>query len=313
MIVVDDGSEDRTGQIVESFRDPRITYLRQEHRGIWRLGEAYNAALSVATGDLVAILEGDDFWDSRKLEKQIKVFEDPSITFSYARAEVVDQSGGTLWAYPHEGWTPPLEALNSISHLPFLRELLLVNSAVQPVTAIIRRDKLEQVGGFYQPSYFPAVDYPTFLRLAQVGRVSYVDAVLGFWRIHSGQVTRALPVRVTEGALKAALEFFDGLDETVKAELRINRDDIVLSRRQLLADGHWSVGLDSVTQGEWGAARQAFKRTLVLGTAFRRTEALLGLLAGWLHLDVASLIRRLGDSRWGQSVVNRRRVTSRRR
>ncbi|MGB7570995.1 MAG: glycosyltransferase family 2 protein, partial [Methanothrix sp.] len=66
-IIIDDGSSDQTGEIILKYNDDRIKYIRQEHKGIWRLSEAYNQALQLSNGDYIAILEGDDFWPPNKL------------------------------------------------------------------------------------------------------------------------------------------------------------------------------------------------------------------------------------------------------
>ncbi len=47
-IIIDDGSTDRTGEIVAQYNDERIKYIRQDNIGIWRLRETYNRA----SGDL---------------------------------------------------------------------------------------------------------------------------------------------------------------------------------------------------------------------------------------------------------------------
>src|SRR5215204_5274667 len=60
-LIIDDGSNDGTRQIIESFHDARIKYLPLPHRGLTALAESYNHGVSQASGELVAVLEGDDF------------------------------------------------------------------------------------------------------------------------------------------------------------------------------------------------------------------------------------------------------------
>ena len=49
-IIVDDGSNDGTEEIVASYNDERIKYIKQENKGIWRLKETYNKALKNSNG-----------------------------------------------------------------------------------------------------------------------------------------------------------------------------------------------------------------------------------------------------------------------
>lgn len=60
MIIIDDGSTDRTQTLIKSFSDNRIKYIYQEHLGAYQLGLTYNKALNQTKGKFIAILEGDD-------------------------------------------------------------------------------------------------------------------------------------------------------------------------------------------------------------------------------------------------------------
>src|SRR5258705_9845475 len=66
-VFVDDGSSDRTLEILATYRDPRIRVLTLPHRGLAALAASYNAALAATKGSLIAILEGDDRWPPDKL------------------------------------------------------------------------------------------------------------------------------------------------------------------------------------------------------------------------------------------------------
>ena len=59
LIVVDDGSTDATAAVLGECEDPRLRVLWQDHRGV---SAARNAALAVATGELVAYLDSDNTW-----------------------------------------------------------------------------------------------------------------------------------------------------------------------------------------------------------------------------------------------------------
>ena len=76
VIVIDDGSEDGSRNVVASFGD-RIEYAYQENSGI---GAARNHGLQLAKGDYIAFIDSDDRWADAKLERQLGAFrEDPDL------------------------------------------------------------------------------------------------------------------------------------------------------------------------------------------------------------------------------------------
>jgi len=81
LLIVDDCSTDNTVDIINSFSDSRIHLFSNETNSGAAISRNY--ALRQATGKWVAFLDGDDIWDSRKLEKQIKFMEDNGYGFTF--------------------------------------------------------------------------------------------------------------------------------------------------------------------------------------------------------------------------------------
>jgi glycosyltransferase involved in cell wall biosynthesis len=206
MIVIDDGSTDHTGATVCKFGDPRIRYVPQQNRGIWRLKETYNAALRMAKGSLIAILEGDDFWPADKLEAQVPDFEDGAVVLSSGFTAIF-QDGGVHGQTPVQ--TPSSRVgLNrpvGIAALQMMQPDNLTHTF--PVSTMIRAGALRDVGGFQQPKYLPLVDFPTFLRLSVEGEFRFHERVLGYWRRHGESVTKGNLSSILENAYRYSFEF----------------------------------------------------------------------------------------------------------
>jgi glycosyltransferase involved in cell wall biosynthesis len=71
VIVIDDGSTDRSAEVARSF-GPRVRCISQANQG---MGGARNAGLAAAQGDLIAFLDSDDLWLEKKLEAQLSFLD----------------------------------------------------------------------------------------------------------------------------------------------------------------------------------------------------------------------------------------------
>ena len=92
ILVVDDGSQDRTAEIVESFveKDSRVTLLKQKNAGV---ATARNLAIEKSNGEYIAPIDADDIWYPQKLEKQAQCIleADQSIGLVYAWSVRIDE------------------------------------------------------------------------------------------------------------------------------------------------------------------------------------------------------------------------------
>jgi glycosyltransferase involved in cell wall biosynthesis len=82
IVVVDDGSGDNPGAVVQAFADPRIRFLRQENRGG---GSARNAAIDTARGNYIAPLDSDDVFLPHHLQTMKDLLQDAPNAVGYAR------------------------------------------------------------------------------------------------------------------------------------------------------------------------------------------------------------------------------------
>ena len=132
LLIIDDGSPDRTVEICQQFTNPKIQIIRQQNRGS---AGARNTGIRYARGEYIAFLDGDDLWLPEKLSKQVEHLDNsPSTGISFNRSAFIDEAGEYLGIYQ----MPRLENIE-----PFY--CLCRNPISNGSTPVIRREVLEAV------------------------------------------------------------------------------------------------------------------------------------------------------------------------
>ena len=159
LIVVDSGSNDGTKEAVLGL-DKGVIYLESKTKGP---SSARNMGISSATGDYIAFLDDDDLWHPEKIEIQIE--------FLKRHPDVAMVSSDTV--SQDEDITPKNEPWIFGDLYP----RLFMESFVSTPTVVVRRDVVEEVGGFNE-KYIRAEDYDLWLKIAKVFPIAHLKAPL---------------------------------------------------------------------------------------------------------------------------------------
>lgn len=131
LIIVDDCSTDSTDEVLETIKDSRIRYFKNDKNS--GAAVSRNKALREAKGQWIAFLDSDDLWMPEKLEKQIYFMESNGYAFSYTSYEEIDIEGNKtgirvtgpkkitktgMFNYCWPGWILPCMCRESMSTLP---------------------------------------------------------------------------------------------------------------------------------------------------------------------------------------------------
>ncbi|MGD9058428.1 MAG: glycosyltransferase [Desulfobacterales bacterium] len=176
LIVVDDGSDDRTPEILAAYEDP-ITVIRQSNRGV---SAARNRGIAAATGRLIAFLDSDDLWLPQKLSAQVNFFaENPNAVICQTEEQ---------WVRNGVRVNPKKRHLK-FSGMIFERSLALC--LVSPSAVMITKALFDAVGVFDED--LPACeDYDLWLRISCRYPVNLIETPLIIKRGgHADQLSRA--------------------------------------------------------------------------------------------------------------------------
>lgn len=285
-IIVDDASSDETPDIIEKYTrlDKRIKIIKHKNNwGIHRLPETYNQALELSRGELIGILEGDDFWPSDKLKKQVFLFENKKVVLSWGKAAFTDAKGNVL------GFRPFRRSKESIlSNHPagaILKELLYRN-LIPPVSVVLRKQTLLSIGGFQKCPDLPFVDYPTFLKMSLVGEFRFVDSVVGYWRRHEEQITEKLQKELVLAASRFSQEFFTTIPADIRSKNKLTLEKVKKQERARLAQLYLFESRMNQTKHHWKKARKYLKTVIREGSFFWKSAAIMGLCGNLLHINI---------------------------
>ena len=159
-LITDDGSKDKTADVIRSIKDPRIKL----HVFPENLGAAYagNDALSRASGEYIALINSDDFWYPHKLEKQLLHLEsNPRFAAVFTHPCVVDEDGQAIPAHPLQ----TVFDKHSNGRHWWLRYFFFEGNALCHPTVLMRKKAYEEIG-FYDPRLCQLGDFDLWVRLA---------------------------------------------------------------------------------------------------------------------------------------------------
>lgn len=178
LIIINDGSTDNTGSVIQKFDDQRILYLRNS--GNQGLIPTLNNAITYAKGRYIARMDGDDICLPERLENQ-KAFldENENIAVVASTIEFINEQEGKtgVWELDRQTITPEQ-----------IKKAILRQNCIAHPTVMIRSEILKQLK--YMEYQKNIEDYDLWLRLLNRGyKMAKLGEPLLLYRIHDTSVT----------------------------------------------------------------------------------------------------------------------------
>lgn len=205
LIFWDNQSTDRSAEIFRSYSDPRMKYFYAPKHTYLYAGRNY--ALEKASGEFLAFLDVDDWWEPEKLARQIPMFDDPEVAIVCSNYRVVNELKGKSWI-----------AMKAPPPAGHVLSSLCADYFVALLTLMVRRAALQGLDHVFDSRFHVIGDFDLVLRLAARWKLACVADPIANYRIHGANETgKHRVLQISE--LETWVEKMAG-DPVVSQELR---------------------------------------------------------------------------------------------
>lgn len=189
LIVIDDGSKDGSVKVIQELADRYgFTFIHRPNKG---LTKTLNEGVHLASGDFIAFVASDDYWDITKIEKQVESFnKNDKIVMSFTEGYEINQFSEI------NGVVKYTESRKTFYNF---QEILLYAS-LPSASIMVRKEELLKVGGFSED--LKVEDLDIWLKLLKDGGLAEVlHEKLMYYRIHDNN-THANDLMITREHFK---------------------------------------------------------------------------------------------------------------
>jgi len=281
-VVVDDGSTDRTPQLIEDLKAPLsaqgldLVFHRQRNG---RAPRARNVGMKLAKGEFFAFLDSDDLWRPTFASTLLNLLhQHPSAGLAFCGIDVIDEED-RVWDVRKPGITAP-----SVGLLPRPFEQIMRHMPLQTSGVMVRRAVIDNVGDF--DLQLPVVeDWDLWYRIAKCFDFAYTLAPLAANRSHPLNLPK-YDITALSSGLRMNLKHLPDVTDCDTREMLLDRiqRQFTLLQEELLRHGKANNGYSHLLEHELAPRTPRFE----LGRVMARAP-------NWFGQSYAWAVRVLGE------------------
>jgi len=179
LIVVNDGSSDRTDEIIRSFQDDRIIYIYQENQGP---SAAANNGISAASAKYIALMSGDDVCYAQRLAVEYQHLQDSGNRVVFSWVDFIDDD-----SQPFVGEHFAQDFFNhpQRNRAEMLNWFFMKGNYLCAVTALVEKQILVECG-LFNPALIQLQDFEMWVEIIKKYDISLLEDKLVKYRVRSG-------------------------------------------------------------------------------------------------------------------------------
>lgn len=251
-IIINDGSTDKSEDIILQYKDSRIKYIRNEKN--LGLIKTLNKGIDLCCGKYIVRMDADDISLPGRFSRQLNFMEEhPEVGVA-----------GTAY-YLFNGNSSKLARVYTEHGI--LTSLLLFNSSLCHPSVIIRKSMITENKLYYNENCRHIEDYDLWIRFAKVSHIANINEGLLKYRYHAGQISIQQNALQKENAAKLREEYLTSLgvqftQDDLYTHLSVAENRRLTSEEELVAIEKWFIKLSQQNKLPPGTPKEQFEFTL---------------------------------------------------
>ena len=209
IIVIDDGSTDSTGQLLDEYAAScttrEITVVHQANVGA---PGAFNRGMALSRGEVIALANSDDRYTPTRIEAMLRAMHETGADFAFSDVRFIDEKGLEISGH-HEYVGQLRYTISEAQRADPLFMLVRCNFAMTTGNFIFRRALLDDTGGF--AAFAVCHDWDFILAATYYARLAFVSEPQYEFRVHGANTFARLRLRGNEESDELLAGFFAGI------------------------------------------------------------------------------------------------------